>query len=205
MHHRRPFAAEQLRRPDPLVPALRRLSLFTDSRICHADTSSSVSVSISGQVDTGLLSYSPRLYLTAGMPSLEQRSDAMSSLTGSCPVRPALISILVPSPAMVHRFGRSPPVDASGALRLNLWEEERAVRRVRPSSSSNGLVKKFTVSHSRSDDSGLTQYWSERLSPCERLRSSTADLIPIESSMPRIPSRVGGMALLLHQASMLFA
>ena len=39
-----------------------------------------MSVSISGQVDTGLLSYSPRLYLTAGMPSLEQRSDAMSSV-----------------------------------------------------------------------------------------------------------------------------
>ncbi|WP_052122734.1 hypothetical protein [Bifidobacterium pullorum] len=44
------------------------LSVLTDPSSCHAETSSSVSVSISPQIDTALLSDSPNRYSTASMP-----------------------------------------------------------------------------------------------------------------------------------------
>lgn len=119
----------------------------------------------------------------------------MTSLTGSCPVRPPLTNTRMPSSGrIIHRLGRSPPVEASGALKLSSCEEEYVVSRSLPRFSSNELVKKFTSFHRALEDSGFTQYWSDRLSPSDLFSNSTVDRMPMESNTLRMPSRVDGMA-----------
>ena len=129
----------------------------------------------------------------------------MSSLTGSCPVLPPLTRTLTPDGPMVQRLGRSPPVDASGTLRLNPWDEETGVSSIRPNSSSNGLSKKLTSSQRTGSEASLTQYWSDRLNPYDRFRRSTVERTPRRSNARRMPSREEGMARRRHHMSTRFA
>ena len=92
-----------------------------------------------------------------------------------------------------QRFLRTPSVVRSGDGSFTWQGSHPLPNRRSPRFSGNGLSKRLTSSHPRSDPIGRIQYWSERLRPSDPVRSDFTSARPRESVTSLMPSRPLGM------------
>ena len=100
---------------------------------------------------------------------------------------------------MRHILTRLPSDVLSGDIRSTNPSATSFPRSVIPTLSLNSLSKKLTSSHGMPEPDGLTQYWSERLSPCDPRSSDLASGSPALSKSLLSPERDSGMERRAHQ------